>query len=239
MAHSLLNWRWIGLACLILLGFTLWSQRSAQRPAPLRAELAAIVCPPEQAEHAVGVFAKTRILFLCVDKKQASQPALLRCQQLSDVTHPMTCEDSGSFHLSRSSAGQVFGSSIYHVKKRKGGNTDATEGDTEIIFDFSAIAPEETAGVLETAREFALPDGGDFAPPGFTYVKSRKCDKSSTPLMMGSCGFEMKSESLYWKVTVNIIKPKGTPITAEEYRQELAFFMKYLPMLVTEPGPAK
>src|SRR5580700_8744307 len=79
--------------------------KAAPPAAPLAPELAAIQCPADRAEHANAMFGKAQLTYLCVDKRQAAMPSLLRCDQ---EFPPHLCGDTGDFVLSRDANGVVY-----------------------------------------------------------------------------------------------------------------------------------
>jgi hypothetical protein len=210
---------------------------SACKKAPLPPELAAIECPAGQEEYAQGKFGNAKVMFVCIDKKLASKPELLRCDTDSI---PLVCRDEGSILLARDSEMQVYSGTIVaidDIRRPEDEKTDPDRRIAHVIIGFSAKPFTPTVNQDESAYEFELSGIEALPPSGFTYTDHRLCDRLATPLNYGSCGLEMRSKSLYWRVTVSIARPRGEPISAEEYRDELTFWMEYVRLIVDEPQP--
>jgi len=194
---------------------------------PLAPELAAVQCPAGKADHAAGAFAQARVTYLCLPKAIAEEPALLRCDLES---RPMICEDAGSFAYWREEGGKAHGG--YPVKAEA-----ETRGST-LVVNFRNTPPRTpTFEEVETAWKFLHDDGARSLPAGFTLVKGPLCDRAATVLGTGICNLEAKSASLYWHVAVQVRRAPGTEITHGEYREELAFWLKHLGLLVKDPAP--
>mgnify|MGYP000975492731 CR=1 FL=1 len=106
--------------------------------------------------------------------------------------------------------------------------------------DLNALAVpkrQPTFEEVETAWKFLHDDGARSLPPGFTLVKGPLCDRAATVLGTGICNLEAKSASLYWHVAVQVRRAPGTEITHGEYREELAFWLRHLGLLVKDPAP--
>ena len=194
---------------------------------PLAPELAAIHCPADHAEHASAMFGKARLTFVCIDKTMAATPSLLRCDPDS---RPKLCEDTGTLVFHRTADGVVHsGASDPTVA----GSASAV---SQLIFNFHPGPPRvPTFDAIETNWRFLLPRGEDLLPDGFTFVKGTLCDRLATVLNTGNCNIEATTPSLYWHIAVAIYHKQGTPIDANEYRKELAFWLKYLGLLVADP----
>ncbi|MBL0142562.1 MAG: hypothetical protein IPP91_10810 [Betaproteobacteria bacterium] len=215
----------------IVLALTL---AACHRQAPLAPELAAIKCPADRTEHASTKFGKAELTFVCISERLASTPHMLRCDLDS---RPMVCEDAGTFVFSRSAEGKVYSGSLpKFVQERESIAPDAPHG-SQLIVNFRNAPPRtSTFEEVETDWRFLLPEARDLLPPGFTFVKGALCDREATVLNTGSCNLEARSASLYWHISVYIPVEKGTPISAGEYREELAFWLKVLDKVVVDPG---
>ena len=90
--------------------------------------------------------------------------------------------------------------------------------------------------MMETDWRFLLPDGKALLPTGFTAVKGPLCDRQATVLDTGVCSLEARSASLYWNISVAIHAERETPVTAEEYRDEMTFWLQLLDKMVRDPA---
>jgi hypothetical protein len=202
---------------------------------PLPPELAAIQCPADRAEHANAMFGKARLIFLCVDKRQAQTPSLLRCDR---EFPPMVCGDTGDFILSRDADGHVYSGpppNYAHERDNHGPTTGPTD-DSQLIVNFHSGPPSRpTFDPVETQWRFLLPGGQDLLPDGFTFVKGTLCDRTATVLDTGMCNIEATTPSMYWHIAISLHHKNGTPIYDREYRTELTFWMKYLGLMVLDP----
>jgi len=207
---------------------------TCSRPAPLAPELKAIICPTNRPAHASATFAKARITFPCISQELADSPHLLRCDLES---RPMICEDDGSFMFSRNAKGDVYVGPLPEELRRKDASAPDLTGASRLSVNFRKSPPRtETFEEAETEWAFLLPDGQALLPGGFTFVKGTLCSRQATPLNTGTCVLEARSASLYWHIQVAIHADRGTPVSAEEYRDELAFWLKLLGVVVTDPA---
>lgn len=193
---------------------------------PLSPELQAVKCPPNQKAHASTLFAGARITFLCIDQKIADAPFLLRCDLES---RPMICEDEGSIVYSATAD-----NTIWAGIPRGPQAPDLENGSRLSVFFRKGPPRTSTFDEIETAWRFLSDDGKRFLPKGFTMVKGTLCDRVATVLGEGTCNLEAQSDSLYWHIAVSAQRPKGTPISPEEYRDELELWLKHLGRLVVE-----
>jgi hypothetical protein len=220
-----------GLALLAMT--TLGGCHSESSSTPLAPELAAIQCPADRAEHASTLFRKARLTFVCVDKRLSNDPTLLRCDLDS---RPMVCEDAGQIILRHDAAGVVSSGPLPAELQEKAAPGAGPTDNSELEINFrNGPPPTHTFDAVETNWRFLLADGRDLLPPGFTFVKGTLCDRSATVLQNGVCNLEATTPSLYWNIAVSIRHKEGTPISAGEYRTELAFWMKYLGLMVVDP----
>ena len=218
---------------LLLAMTTMTACQRAPFAVPLVPELAAIQCPADAAEHASAMFGKAELTFVCIDKKLADTPSLLRCDLDS---RPMICEDAGSFILRRDIVGGVHAGPASVALQELAPPGPGPTNDSELIVYFENAPPRtHTFDAVETDWRFLLPDGRDGLPHGFTFVKGTLCDRAATVLSTGICNLEAQSASLYWHISVSVRHKEGTPIAAEEYRTELAFWLKYLGRMVVDP----
>ena len=216
----------------VLLGFVA-ALGACHREPPLAPELAAIRCPADRPEHASTMFGKAELTFVCVSKRLADTPHMLRCDLES---RPMICEDAGTFVFSHGAEGKVYaGPRPTFLRQRDSSASDLFQGSRLIVNFHSGPPRTSTFEEVETDWRFLLADAAQLLPPGFAFVKGALCDREATVLDSGSCNLEARSASLYWHIAVYIPGEKGTPISAEEYRAELAFWLRYLAMMVVDP----
>ncbi len=217
------------LAALALLAAGL---AGCSRPAPLDPELKAVRCPVNRPEHASATFVNARVTFLCLAKELAEAPHLLKCDLES---RPMICEDEGSLLLSRSADGVVYGGLLPGERRRE--DPQSLHGGSRLTVNFRKNPPRtSTFEEEETDWRFLIPRVGTMLPARFEYVKGTLCDRKATVLGTGTCNLEAKSPSLYWHISVAIHAERGTPITEEEYRTELEFWLRLLDKLVKDPA---
>ena len=202
-------------------------------PQPLAPELKAIYCPTNRTEHASAMFARARITFVCISKQLAEAPFLLRCDLQS---RPMICEDDGSLLFSRSAEGDVYAGLLPEELRRKDASASGLSGSSRLTVNFRKSPPRtSTFEEVETDWRFLLSGGEALLPSGFTFVKGTLCDRKATVLNSGVCNLEAQSASLYWHIAVGIHSDSGMPVSAEEYRGEIAFWLKLLGRLVRDP----
>ena len=194
----------------------------------LAPELQAVRCPPSQKAYASALFAGARITFLCIDQNLADAPFLLRCDRESQ---PMICEDAGSIVYSATADNTIW-AGIPHGTHAP----DLVNGSQLTAHFRKGPARTSTFDEVETDWQFLTDDGKRFLPKGFSMVKGTLCDRVATVLGTGVCNLEAQSETLYWHISVSALRPKGTPISPEEYRDELEFWLKHLGRLVVEPS---
>jgi hypothetical protein len=145
----------------------------------------------------------------------------------------MICEDAGNLAFTRGPDGKLY--SGYGPKSFREDPSSAY-GGSRLVVNFHAWPPRTpTFDEVETDWRFLLPEAKGLLPAGFTFVKGALCDRNSTVLGGGSCNLEARTASLYWHISVSILAEKGTPITAAEYREEYAFWLKYLGEMVVDP----
>lgn len=204
-----------------------------QRQAPLPAELALIQCPADQSAHARGTFGKAELTFVCISKRLAGAPHLLRCDLES---LPMICEDAGTFAFHRDDTGKVFSGSV-QARNAKGGLAagEAFKGSGLVVNFRNAPPNSGTFDETETDWHFLLPGGPEFLPAGFVFVKGTRCARESTVLGTGTCNFEARSASLYWHFELSVPRERGTQIAPEEYAAELVFWRRIFAKLVVDP----
>ena len=207
---------------------------ACNRAPPLAPELAAIKCPPDRTQHARAMFGKAELTFVCVSKKQADNPASLRCDPTS---RPVVCEDAGSYVFTRDNDGTVYaGFGALPANAGLGSSSDIERTRSRLSVNFRNAPPKgRTFEEAETQWSFLLPDAKQLLPPQFTFVKGTLCDRASTPINSGACNLEARSASLYWHVAISIPAEKGTPISGDTYREELAFWLTRLGKLVVDP----
>jgi hypothetical protein len=223
---------------MLLAATTLGGCGKAPPPAaPLAPELAAIHCPADRNEHARTMIGKAEVTFLCVDRLQASKPSLMRCDR---ETAPNLCEDTGEILLSHDADGLVYAGPPPNYEKERDnpGPTSGPTDDSQLIINFHAGPPtRKTFDPVETQWRFLLPGAQESLPDGFTFVKGTQCDRTATVLNTGTCNLEATTPSLYWHISISLHHKNGTPIYDHEYRSELAFWMKYLGLMVVDPKP--
>jgi hypothetical protein len=201
-------------------------------PPPLSADLQAIRCPDNRPAHASASFARGRVTFVCLAKEMAEAPHLLRCDLES---RPMICEDAGSLVFSRSPDGPVY--PTYFPLGKREMDFETMTGGSRLTVNFRDGPPRtETFDEVETDWRFMIPEVSTLLPPGFTLEKGALCDRQATVLASGTCNLEARSASLYWNIAVSYLAEPGTPVTAEEYRAEMAHWLKLLGQLVTDPA---
>lgn len=218
----------------LLLALLVASLGACSKPAPLAPELKAIRCPTNRQAHASATFADARITFVCIPKELADSPHLLRCDLES---RPMICEDEGSLVFTRSAEGTVFAGYLpTNDPKRDPPDADFSTG-SRLVVNFRKGPPRTaTFEEVETDWRFLYPAAGELLPAGFTLVKGALCDREATVLNTGGCNIEARSASLYWHIAVYILEEKGTPIAAEDYRAEMAFWLGHLGKMVADPA---
>jgi len=195
--------------------------------------LVEVQCPADRAEHAVGKFGKAEITFVCIDKKLASNPDLLRCDLES---RPMICEDAGGIYLNRRVDGKVFFGPAVAVPENADEDVESEYYGSTLIVNFHAGPPRtQTFDAVATNWKFLLPDAEALLPKGFTFVKGTLCDIRSTVLNTGICNMEAQTASLYWHIAIQVPHHRERVISAEEYRDEIEFWMDYLGKLVVDP----
>jgi hypothetical protein len=213
--------------CLLLCAALVACSRSDPKT-PLSPELQAVKCPPNQKAHASALFAGARVTFLCIDQKIADTPHLLRCDLES---RPMICEDEGSIVHSATADNTIW------AGIPRGPQAPDLENGSRLSVYFRKGPPHtSTFDEIETDWRFLTDDGKRFLPKGFTMVKGTLCDRVATVLSEGTCKLEAQSETLYWHISVSALRPKGTSISPEEYRDELEFWLKHLGRLVVAPS---
>lgn len=206
---------------------------ACHREAPLSPDLASIACPLNRKEHARATFGKAQLTFLCISKEMADTPYLLRCDLES---HPMICEDAGSFLFVRSTDGVTYAGPGPKSLSQPGGAESGPALRSRLVVNFHAGPPRtSTFEEAETDWRFLTPAGKDLLPAGFTFVKGTLCDRRSTVLGTGSCNLEARTPSLYWHIAVYLPAESGTPIGEDEYREELAYWLSVLGQLVQDP----
>jgi hypothetical protein len=204
------------------------------KPEPLAPELQSIRCPTNRPAHASATFANARITFVCIGKELAEAPHLLRCDLES---RPMVCEDEGSLVFTRSAEGTVFAGYLpTNDPKRDPPDADFSTG-SRLVVNFRKGPPRTpTFEEVETDWRFLLPDAQELLPAGFALVKGALCDREATVLNAGGCNIEARSASLYWHIAVYLLEEKGTPMAAEDYRTEIAFWRERLGRMVVDPA---
>jgi hypothetical protein len=216
----------------LFLGF-LATLGACHRAPPLAPELAAIHCPKDQTAHARAMFGKAELTFVCINKKQADNPSMLRCDLTS---RPLICEDAGSFVFTRSEDGAAYSGLAPDPGNLGAVPTLESPYRSRLIVNFRKAPPNlPTFEAAETDWKFLLADGKDLLPPQFTFVKGTLCDRNAHVLNVGVCNLEAQSASLYWHIAVDIPVKKGTPISAGQYRDELAFWLIRLEKMVIDP----
>jgi hypothetical protein len=222
---------------LVLASTTILGACTRQSPpsVPLPPELAAIHCPADRNEHARTLIGKAEVTFVCVDRTQAVDPSLMRCDR---ETPPNLCEDAGEILLSHDADGLVYAGPPpnYSAERDNAGPTSGPTDDSQLIVNFHAGPPRtRTFDPVETPYRFLLPGAQDMLPDGFTFVKGMPCDRVATVLNTGTCNLEATTPSLYWHISISIHHKQGTPIYDREYRTELALWMKYLGLMIVDP----
>jgi hypothetical protein len=220
------------LGRVLLLGFAT-TLGACHRGPPLTLELAAIRCPADRSEHARVMFGNAELTFVCISKARADNPAMLRCDPTS---RPLICEDAGSFLFTRSEDGAAYSGLAPDPAKPSEAPTLETPHRSRLLVNFRNEQPgRPTFDAVETPRSFLLVEGKELLPPQFTFVKGTLCDRETSVLNFGTCNLEARSASLYWHVAVSIPGKTGTPISPEQYRDELAFWLKRLGQMVVDP----
>ncbi len=204
----------------------------SKAPPPLPADLQAVRCPNNRTAHASASFAKGRVTFVCLAKEMAEAPHLLRCDLES---RPMICEDAGSLLFSRGPDGAVY--PTYFPLGKREMDFETMSGGSRLTVNFRVGPPRtETFEDVETDWRFMMPAVSSLLPPGFTLAKGALCDRQATVLASATCNLEARSASLYWNIAVSYLAEPGTPVTAEEYRAEMAHWLGFLGQLVTDPA---
>ncbi len=207
------------VGCIVLLGLVAsLSACTRPPPPPLAPELKAIYCPTNRTEHASAMFARARITFVCISKQLAEAPFLLRCD------------------LQSRPEGDVYAGLLPEELRRKDASASGLSGSSRLTVNFRKSPPRtSTFEEVETDWRFLLSGGEALLPSGFTFVKGTLCDRKATVLNSGVCNLEAQSASLYWHIAVGIHSDSGMPVSAEEYRGEIAFWLKLLGRLVRDP----
>jgi hypothetical protein len=222
------------IASRLLLALLVASLGACSKPAPLAPELKAIRCPTNRPAHASANFANARVTFVCISRELAESPHLLRCDLES---LPMICEDEGSLAFTRSAEGTVFAGYLPSGDPKRDPRDADFSGGSRLVVNFRKGPPRTaTFEEVETDWRFLMPEAGELLPPGFTLVKGALCDREATVLNTGACNIEARSASLYWHIAVYILEEKGTPIAAEDYRAEMAFWLGHLGKMVADPA---
>jgi hypothetical protein len=222
----------VAFARMVLLAL-LASLGACERKPPLAPELKTIQCPTNRPEHASATFGKARITFVCINKELANSPYLLKCDLES---LPMICEDVGSLVFSRSATGDVYtGALPPKVMQQEASESDSPRGARLTVNFRNSPLKTSTFEEVGTDRRFLVADIRDLLPRGFTLVKGALCDRNATVLGGGVCNIEARSASLYWTIAVTINAERGTPIPADEYRAEIAFWLQLLDKMVVDP----
>jgi hypothetical protein len=221
--------------CVVFVGIAA-SLAGCKKQPPLDPQLQAVKCPAGEDAHASATFVKAKITFLCITKELAGAPHLLRCDRTS---RPLVCEDAGGLYYSVGADGTVYVGPSPEMRKRFAdprADVNLT-GTSYMTVNFHTGPPRtRTFDEAETPWRFLIPDGKELLPSRYKFVKGTLCDRQATVLNNGICNLEAESASLYWHIAVGINADKGTPITEEEYRRELAFWLKFLDKVVQDPA---
>lgn len=207
---------------------------ACNRPPPLAPELKAIKCPADRKEHASAMFANAKITFVCISKELAKSPSLLRCDLNSGP--PMVCEDAGYLGFSRSASGEVYAGLLPEEVRQHNASLAGLSGSSRLTVYFRKSPYGNSFEELETKWQFLLGDTRALLPSRFTFVKGALCDREASALNSGLCKLEARSASLYWHIAVEVHADRGTPISAEQYRDAMAYWFKLLEMLVEDPA---
>jgi hypothetical protein len=207
---------------------------ACNRTHPLPPELQAIVCPKGKEAHASTMIGKAKVTYLCISQGFADNPSFLRCGAYTGGKGRMVCEDEGGFLFTRAADGKVYAhTAVMNLPLPEAEDASVVSG---LRLSFWGKQPTGASfGEAETDREFLLDDGKRLLPPAFTFVKGTLCHRYATVLHIGSCYLEAKSASLNWNISISILKKPGTPVSEDEYRRELAFWLKYLDKIVDDP----
>lgn len=223
--------RFAGLCLLVFAAII--SLSACDRQPPLPPELASIQCASGKEEHGRETFGNAEVVFVCINKDLANRLDAIRCDL---ENRSMLCDEIEGIMLSRSAEGKVYAGQLpKEVWQLNPARSDTTR-DSSLIVGFHSTPPEQqTFDAIETNWEFLLTDATDLLPRGFTLIKGTLCDRTSSVLNNGTCRFEAKSASLYWDISISIRQKKGTPISPDDYREELAYWSKYIEKIVVDP----
>ena len=216
---------------------------SAAPQAPLPPDLAAIHCPADRNGHTRALIGKAEVTLVCFDPQARalppgagpSAPDILRCDRASSA---LDCAATGEILLSHDADGMVYSETVpdYALERDNHGPESGPTDDSQLHLVFHAGPPARaTFDPVETPYRFLLPGADGMLPDGFTFVKGTLCDRQATVLDTGVCNLEATTPSLYWHISISLHHKAGTPIYDHEYRSELAFWMKYLGLMVTDP----
>jgi hypothetical protein len=240
------NRSFLATAVAVLVATTLdGCHREPPPSAPLSPELAAIHCPADRNDHVSTMIGKAQVTFVCVNRQQLLAPAvgpgpspatsIMRCDS---GTAPGSCPDFAEIMLSHDADGLVYSETVpnYAGERENHGPESGPTDDSQLHIIFHGGPPKtHTFDPVETPYRYLLPGGNELLPDGFTFVKGTLCDRNATVLDSGVCNLEATTPSLYWHISISLHHKQGTPMSVREYRTELAFWMKYLSLMVVDP----
>lgn len=206
---------------------------SCKRQPPLPPDLAAISCPPENAEHVSTKFAKAEVTFLCVPKHIVDRPELLRCE---DGKRPY-CEDSGMITLSRlPRTNKIVSGAPFNARGYEPGPITDPETDKGSLLEVSFYDKAPGKKTYKVGpRQYLRETDKQRVPSGFTLVNGPLCDRVSNALDRGTCQLELKSASLNWYINVSMPRPRGNDIDDSLYDKDMQMWLDLLGKMVVDP----
>lgn len=212
-----------------------------QKTQPLPPELAAIHCPADMQARAQAIYGdKVHVQHVCLDPEQARHPELIRCgSREGPIIGTPACRDQGFLSLSRTQDNQVYDGAL-QAQYGPTGRKDGPERVADIGVQFSPVShAPDWVNYRNPKGQISLDSSGLPLPPGFAAETDVSCDAVASVLEFGLCTFRLRSRSMVWDVDIHLKRPKGTPISEEEYRQELQFFLPYFGKMVSDQGFGK
>lgn len=220
-------------ALFLIVFSTIISLSACHRQTPLPPELSAIQCQAGKEQHGQKKFGNEEVYFVCINNDLSNRLGSLKCES---ENRSLLCDEIQSYMLSRSAEGKVYAGQLPNEILQLDPSRSSTARDSSLIVSFHSSAPEQSP--LEstgTGRDFLLTDAADTLPLGFTLTEGILCDNAANPLNEGRCMLRAKSSSLHWGIHVSIRQERGTPISPDEYREELIYWSKYIEKMVVNP----
>jgi hypothetical protein len=214
-----------------VIGISVFTLKKCEtRQAPLPPELAAVQCDGENRYYGRPKIAGARVTFLCIKKGLADAPALLRCDM---TANPPICEDAGMLFLARDRSNKLFATHLEQLAKSTPARDDSGPHESAMIATFNTKPPQEQ--VKEEETNWKMPLGKVALPNGFTKIAGPTCSKTAV-FDKASCHMDVKSASLYWRITIDARYKTGTHILEEDYRPDVEFWLGFLGKLVEDPA---